>query len=95
MLTDFHKFTDFQCMLLLQHGKRLSDNQSPCDFFWRGYVKGLVYVPPLPTNIVELKQRISSALETVTKDMLQRVWDELGYRLDVSHVAGGAHIENL
>ena len=63
-------------------------------FAW-GYVKGLVYVPPLPTNVVELKQRISSALETVTEDMLQRVWDELGYRLDVCRVAGGAHIENL
>ena len=57
-------------------------------FFSWGYVKGLVYVPPLPTNVVELKQRISSALETVTEDMLQRVWDELGYRLDVCRVAG-------
>ena len=27
--------------------------------FLCGYVKGLVYVPPLPTNVVELKQRIS------------------------------------
>ena len=95
MLIDFHKFTDFQCVLLQQHGKRLGDSQSPCDFFLWGYVKGLVYFPPLPTNVVELKQRISSALETVTKDMLQQVWDELGYRLDVCHVAGGAHIENL
>ena len=72
-----------------------SPNLTPCDFFLWGYVKGLVYVPPLPTNVVELKQRISSALETVTEDMLQRVWDELGCRLDVCRVAGGAHIENL
>ena len=72
-----------------------SPDLTPCDFFLWGYVKGLVYVPPLPTNVVELKQRISSALETVTEDMLQRVWDELGYRLDVCRVAGGAHIENL
>ena len=27
MLTDFQKFTDFQCVLLLQHGKRLGDNR--------------------------------------------------------------------
>ena len=67
----------------------------PCDFFLWGYVKGLVYVSPLSTNLVELKQKISSALETVTEDMLQQVWDELGYRLDVCHVAGGAYIENL
>ena len=48
-----------------------SPDLTPCDFFLWGYVKGLVYVPPLPTNVVELKQRISSALETVTEDMLQ------------------------
>ena len=74
---------------------RRSPDLTPCDFFLWGYVKGLVYVPPLPTSVVELKQRIFSALETVTEDMLQRVWDELGYRPDVCHVAGGAHIENL
>ena len=68
---------------------------TPFDFFWGGYVNGLVYVPPLPTNVVELKQRISSALETDTENMVQRVWDELDYRLDVCRVAGGAHIENL
>ena len=50
-----------------------SPNLTPCDFFIWGYVKGLVYLPPLPTNVVELKQRISSALETVTEDTLQRV----------------------
>ena len=56
---------------------------SPCDFFLWGYVKGLVFVPPLPTNSEEMKQRITAALETVTKDMLQRVWHELEYRLNV------------
>ena len=56
-----------------------SPDLTPGDFFLWGYVKGLVYVPPLPTNVVELKQRTSSMLETVTEDMLQRVWDELGF----------------
>ena len=72
-----------------------SPDLTPCNFFLWGYVKGLVYVPTLPTNVVELKQRISSALETVTENMVQQVWDELGYRLDVCRVAGGANIENL
>ena len=31
----------------------------------------------------ELKQRITAALENVTKDMLQRVWHEFDYQLDV------------
>ena len=60
-----------------------------------GYVKGLVFVLPLEANIEEMKQRITAALETVTKDMLQRVWHELEYRLDVSRVTGDAHIEHL
>ena len=72
-----------------------SPNLTPGDFFLWDYVRGLVYVPPLPTNVMELKQRISSALETVTEDMLQRIWDELGYCLDVCRVAEGTHIENL
>ena len=72
-----------------------SPDLSPCDFFLCGYVKGLVFVPPFPANIEEMKQRITAALEIVTKDMLQRVWHELEYRLDVCRVTGGAHIEYL
>ena len=58
-------------------------------------MKGLVFVPPLPANIEEMKQRITVALETVTKDMLQRVWHEFEYRLDMGRVTGGAHIEHF
>ena len=72
-----------------------SPHLSPCDFFLWGYVKGLVFVLPLPASIEEIKQRITAALETVTEDMLQRVWHELKYRLNVCRVTGGAHIEDL
>ena len=64
-------------------------------FFLWGYLKGLVFVLPLPANIEEMKQRITAALENVTKDMLKRDWHELEYRLDVCRVTGGAHIEHL
>ena len=60
-----------------------SPDLSPRDFFLWGYVKGLVFVLPLPANIEEMKLRITAALETVTEDMLQRVWHELEYRLNV------------
>ena len=60
-----------------------------------GYVKGLVYVPPLPAKIGELRQIFTTALQTVTPDMLQCVFEELEYRIDVCCVAGGAHIEHL
>ena len=64
-------------------------------FFLWGYVKDQVYVPPLPASISELEVRIRTAIETITADMLQRAWIELGYRVDVCRITKGAHIEHL
>ena len=69
--------------------------QPACDFFLWGYVKDLVYVPPLPASILELKVRIRTAIETITADMLQTVWNELDYRVDVCRITKAAHIEHL
>ena len=68
---------------------------TPCDLFLWGYVKDQVYVPPLPACIPELKVRIRTATETITADMLQTVWNELDYRVDVCRITKGAHIEQL
>ena len=68
---------------------------TPCDFFLWGYVKDQVYVPPLPASIPELKVRIRTAIDTITADMLQTVWNELEYRGDVGRITKGAHIEHL
>jgi len=73
----------------------LSPDATPCDFFLWGYVKDQVYVPPLPTSIPELKVRIRTATETITADMLQAVWNELNYHVDVCRITNGAHIEHL
>jgi len=54
-----------------------------------------VYVSPLPASIPELKVRIGIAIETITADMLQTVWKELHYRVDVCTFTKGAHIEHL
>ena len=54
-----------------------------------------VYVPSLPASIPELKVRIRTATETATADMLQTVWNELDYRVDVCRITKGAHIEHL
>jgi hypothetical protein len=48
-----------------------------------------------PANIPDLNNRITVAMETITLDMLIRVWQELDYRLDVCRVTKGAHIEQL
>jgi len=34
-------------------------------------------------------------IETITADMLQTVWNEPGYRVDVCRITKGAHIEHL
>jgi hypothetical protein len=34
-------------------------------------------------------------MNSVDRDMLQRVWEEFSYRLEVVRAAGGGHIEHL
>ena len=72
-----------------------STEATTCDFFLWGYVKDQVYAPPLPASIPELKIRIRTAIETITADMLQTVWNELDYRVDVCRITKGAHIEHM
>jgi hypothetical protein len=47
-----------------------SPDLTPCDFFLWGYVKGAVFVPPLPTYIDDLKRHITEVVAAVTCDML-------------------------
>jgi hypothetical protein len=72
-----------------------SPEATPCDFFLWGYVQVQVYAPPLPASISELKVRIRTAIDTITADMLQTVWNELDYHVDVCRITKGAHIEHL
>ena len=48
-----------------------------------------------PPSIPELKVRIRTAIETITADVLQTVWNELDCRVDVCRITKGAHIEHL
>ena len=43
----------------------------------------------------ELKVRIRTAIATITADMLQTVWNELDYRVDVCRITKGSHIGHL
>ena len=72
-----------------------SPDATLCDIFLWGYVKDQVYVPPLPASIPELKVRSRTATETITADMLQTVWNELDYRVDVCRITKGVHIQDL
>jgi len=44
-------------------------------------------------NIQHLQERITSAIETVTRDMIQITWQEIEFRLDVSRAKNCAHVE--
>ena len=66
-----------------------------CDYLLWGYVKDKVFVPPQPVSIPDLKKRITAAVETITPDLLIRVWQELDFRLDVCLVMKGALIEHV
>jgi len=64
-----------------------------CDFFLWGFVKDNVYVPPFPKTLPELRERINTVIGNVTQDMLERVWREWEYCLDMCRVTRGTHIE--
>jgi hypothetical protein len=72
-----------------------SPDLTPCDFLLWGYVKDKVYMPPLPRDLPELRQKIVAAVDTINVDMLQHVWQELDYRIDVCRVTRGGHMEHL
>jgi hypothetical protein len=54
-----------------------------------------MFVPPQPVSMPDLRNKITAALETITPDLLIRVWQELDYRLDMRRVTKGAYIEHL
>jgi len=62
------------------------------DFFLWGYIKSIVYAEKI-RNIQHLQERITSAIETVTRDMIQKTWLKMEFCLDVSRATNVAHIE--
>ena len=70
-----------------------SPDLNPMDFFLWGFVKGKVFVPLLPANVVEFRTRITAAVAKVTPEMLRRVWQETDYRWEVCRITNGSHIE--
>ena len=61
----------------------LSPDLTSCDFFLWGYIKDRVYMPPMPHDLPQLRQRIVEAIAAIDRLLLQRVWQELYYRIDI------------
>jgi hypothetical protein len=72
-----------------------SPDLTPCDFFFWGFVKETVFVPSLPANLRDLRNRVTAAVALVNRVMLTWVWDEMGCRIDVCRISKDGHIEHL
>ena len=72
-----------------------SPDLTQCDFFFWGFVKDTVFVPPLPDNLQIFATHITAAVALLNRDMLTRVWNEMDYHIDVCHITKGGHIEHL
>jgi len=69
-----------------------SPDITPLEFFLWGYAKDKVFSSPVP-DITNLKARITDAFVTITEDILENTWREIGYRLDILRATKGAHVE--
>jgi hypothetical protein len=56
-------------------------------------VKGEIYVPPIPVTLNNFKDRIRTAVTEIDEHLLQNVWHEVEYRLDVCRGTNGIHVE--
>jgi len=52
-------------------------------------------MPPMPCDLPQLRQRIMEAVAAIDRQMLQYVWKELDYRIDICCVTKGGHIKHL
>jgi hypothetical protein len=49
----------------------------------------------MPRDFPQLRIRIVEAVAVIDRQMLQRVWQEFDYRIDIVRVTKGGHIEHL
>jgi hypothetical protein len=49
----------------------------------------------MPCDLPQLRQKIMEAIAAIDRQMLQRVWHELDYRIDICRVTKGGQIEHL
>jgi hypothetical protein len=49
----------------------------------------------LPRDLPQLRRRTLEAVAAIDRQLLQRVWQELDYRIDVCRGTKGGHIEHL
>jgi len=58
-------------------------------------VNSAVYTPSLRTNVGVRQTQITNAIQTAIPNMLQNVWNEFDYRIDIIQASEVGHIEHL
>ena len=77
------------------HTQYTSDSSMCIFYLIEQHSKFLLHTLQLLYMLPELKVRIRTASETITADMLQTVWNERDYRVDVCRITKDAYIEHL
>ena len=81
----------FVCLLFMNVGQlQLSSGNSASNS-----VKNHLLTIPFEGGMHSFKRQGACVKETITADMLQTVWNELDYCVDVCRITNGAHIEHL
>jgi hypothetical protein len=58
-------------------------------------MKDAAFVPLLPTDALDLKCMVSYALASITRYMMVKVWRELEYKINASHITFRAHVSKV
>ncbi|KAJ4443843.1 hypothetical protein ANN_05630 [Periplaneta americana] len=71
--------------------KRTTTEEAPeIGKFWNR-----LFVPHLPATLQDLRHRIVEAVNSITRDQLILVWQEMDHRFDVCRATHDAHVECL
>jgi hypothetical protein len=65
------------------------------DFSIWGFVKDNVYIPPMPVDLQEVRDRTVNTIALVDANFLDKQWNKLEYHLNVCCITRGSHIEHL
>jgi len=64
------------------------------DFFCESMIKDTVYVPPLQKDIDEQKNRATDVMNLTKDEMLQQVYEEFDYGLDVCNIGSREEVSH-
>jgi len=65
------------------------------DFSFWEFVKDNVYIPPMPVDLQELRDRIVNTIALVDVTFLNKLYKKLEYCRNVCRITRGSHIKNL